>query len=395
MEDKQLATILSSGSIAAIYLSDVLSGNKVLTKTEIDALIAVVNDAIVANAEDILTNELRLDQMDVLNDNQDAAISTNVANIALLTTPLKIDFEDVTGSEPAWSPGQAYYAGGTFNIHGEYDGVTLQLGQEQYIKVSNATGATIPNGKPVYAIGVSGGFPSIGLAQADTFEKSRVIGITTLDIPTGGTGLVTIIGSVSDINTSGLVVGSLLYLSSTEAGGYTETAPDIATALGSVLVSDMTTGKMFVKVNNHIVLPTVFATMSGGDTVSGTIPVGYETIDAYTTGSQLAMPINQGLGTINVPTTGIYRATINGSITFNDSGNQQETIYIGINNGTNTVGEIPTVVSKNAEGVSFYPSILFDGIANVTYHLEIRASKELTNAVFALMSFEIESTHIR
>ncbi len=347
------------------------------------------------NTSDIAGHETRIDDIETLNGNQGTVINDNSLAIADLESPDSIAFNDVTGSEPVWAPGQAYYASGTFNIHGEFDGVTLQLGQEQYIKVSNVSGATIANGKPVYVTGVSGGFPAIDLAQADTFTKSRVIGITTMDIATGATGLVTTIGSVSDLDTNGLTPGDILYLSSTVAGGFTETAPDIATSLGSTLTADLTAGKIFVKVNNHIVLPQVFASMAGGDTVSGTIPVGYETIDAYVSGTQLAMPINQGLGTINVPTTGVYRVTINGSITFNDSGNQQETITIGINDGTSTVAEIPTVVSKNAEGVSFYPSVLFDAVANATYHLEIRASTVLNNAVFALLTFEIESTHIR
>ena len=347
------------------------------------------------NTSGIATHETRIGDIETLNASQGTVINDNSLAIVDLQSPDTINFNDVTGTEPAWVPGQAYYGNGIFNIHGEFEGVTLQLGQEQYIKVSNVSGATITNGKPVYVSGVSGGYPAIGLAQADTFDTSRVIGVTTMDIANGATGLVTTIGSVSELDTNGLTPGQTLYLSDTVAGEFTETAPDIATSLGATLTADLTTGSIFVKVSNHIVLPQIFAAMSGGETVSGTIPTTYETIDAYTSGSQLAMPISQGLGTIYVPTTGKYRLTVNGSITFNDSGNQQQTIYLGINDGTTTVAEIPTVVSKNAEGVSFYPSILFDAVASVTYHLEIRASAQLNAAVFALLTFEIESTHIR
>ena len=346
------------------------------------------------NTADIATHEGRLDGIDTLNTNQGTVINDNGLAIAALESPDAIDFNDVTGSEPAWAPGQAYYANGTFNIHGEYDGVTLQLGQEQYINVSNVSGATIPNGKPVYVTGVSGGLPAIDLAQADTFEKSRVIGITTMNIADGATGLVTTIGSVSDINTDGLVVGNILYLSDTVAGGYTETPPDIATSLGSVLVADLTIGKMFVKVNNHIVLPTIFGEMEGGST-AGTITAVYQPITDYSSHSNLAMVTDAVTGTIHIPTTGKYRMTANISINYTNIANNKPALTLGIHDGTGVIAEVIVTVTKDSEGFALFPSKLFDAVGNTDLGLEIKCDVDLINPVFDLMSFEIESTHIR
>ena len=346
------------------------------------------------NTADIATHEGRLDGIDTLNTNQGTVITDNGLAIAALQSPDAIDFNDVTGSEPAWAPGQAYYANGTFNIHGEYDGVTLQLGQEQYINVSNVSGATIPNGKPVYVTGVSGGLPAIDLAQADTFEKSRVIGITTMNIADGATGLVTTIGSVSDINTDGLVVGNILYLSDTVAGGYTETPPDIATSLGSVLVADLTIGKMFVKVNNHIVLPTIFGEMEGGST-AGTITNVYQPITDYSSHSNLAMVTDAVTGTIHIPTTGKYRMTANISINYDNIVNNKPALTLGIHDGTGVIAEVIVTVTKDSEGFALFPSKLFDAVGNTDLGLEIKCDVDLVNPVFDLMSFEIESTHIR
>ncbi len=356
--------------------------------------IAINTNNIATNTNNIVAHESRLDQMDILNTNQGNAINDNGLAIADLESPDAIDFNDVTGNEPAWAAGQAYYANGTFNIHGEYNGVTLQLGQEQYIQVSNISGATITNGKPVYVIGVSGGIPAVELAQADTFTKSRCIGVTTMDIPTGSTGLVTTIGSVSDIDTSGLTVGSILYLSDTIAGGYTETPPDIATSIGSVLVADLTAGKMFVKVNNHIVLPTIFGEMDGGST-AGNITNIYQPIDNYASDSNLAMPTSIANGTIHVPTTGKYRLTANISISYDNIGNNKPALSLGIYNGAAIISEIVVTVTKDSEGFSLFPSKLFDAVAATELSLQIKSTTNLVNPVFDLMSFEVESTHIR
>ncbi len=375
------------------------------TDATIDAAIAGGDAGVMTGADkteltaataDIVTQEGRLDQMDTLNTNQGTAINNNSLAITALQSPDSIDFNDVTGTEPAWTPGQAYYAGGTFNIHGEYDGVTLQLGQEQYIKCANVSGLTIPNGKPVYVTGVSAGWPAIDLAQADTFEKSRCIGITTMAIADGETGLVTTIGSVSDLNTNALTPGATIFLSDTVAGEITETPPDIATSLGTTIIADLTVGKVFVKINNHINPPAVLAYMSGGVLTSNTITAAYQDIVNYVSHDNVYMTYDPTAGSITVPSDGTYRITINMGLLFDTVGNGEETFILRVNGDINGNRDIGVAVGRNGGTASAYPSISFGASAGEVIKLQLGgASVDLTTLTETLMSFEIESTHIR
>ena len=69
-------------------------------------------------------------------------------------------------------------------------GVSLQLGQEQYVRASNKTGAAITNGSVVYINGAQGNRPTIRLAQADSGSTSLVIGVATQDIAKNAEGFV-------------------------------------------------------------------------------------------------------------------------------------------------------------------------------------------------------------
>ena len=230
---------------------------------------------------DITTQDGRLDGIDTVNTNQDIAI-TGLVNGT--TVKPKAMFEDMTGNEPVHAAGQIYSANDTLNYDTAY-GTTLQIGQEQYIEVTNVTGATIPNGTPVYFAGLSGGKPAIGVADALQFSTAKVLGVTTMEILNGSSGLVTTFGSISDMNTDGLIPGATVYLAN--GGGLTESAPDIATIVGSVVISDLTTGKLFVRVSNFAVLPTVLAYMKGGNagtTITGTA-TDIATYDAGSSGS--------------------------------------------------------------------------------------------------------------
>jgi len=323
---------------------------------------------------------------------QKEVATTDIIDIPRNTT----EYNDMTGSEPTWTKGQVYYANGGFNVQSDYTDVTLQLGEEQYMRVANITGSTIENGKPVYVLGISGGLPAIELAQADTFEKSRVIGVTTMDIPTGETGLVTTIGSVSGLDTNGLTPGNTLFLSDTVAGGITETPPDIASSLGSVLVSDLTAGKVFVKINNHINPPKVLAYMSGGVLESNTVTAAYQDVINYVAHDNVFMTYSDTAGTITIPSTGTYRLTVNLGLLFDTVGNSEETFVLRVNGTINGNIDLLVAVGRNGGTASAYPSISFTATAGEVVKLQLGgATTDLTTLNETLMSFEIESSHVR
>ena len=353
------------------------------------------------------------DLQDALNLKADTTtVTTNTNAISAInagTTPKeKTTYTDVSLSEPAWVEGQAYYANGTFNVHGEYAGSTLQLGQEQYIKVSNISGVDIPNGVPVYVTGAPAGLPTVDLAQADTFEKSRVIGMTTMIIPNNGDGLVTTIGSVGGLNTTdsgtGHIVedlitisaGDTIFLSATEAGKITNIPPDIATSLGALLVYDLVAGTVFVKVNNHINPPKILAYMSGGVLDTATVTAAYQDVILYTHHDNVYMTYSETDGTITIPSTGTYRLTVNLGLLFDSVGQSEETFVLRVNGSISGNIDLPIGVGRNGGIASAYPSISFSATAGEVVKLQLGgATQDLTTLNETLMSFEIESSHVR
>lgn len=132
-------------------------------------------------------------------------------------------------------------------------GVTNQIGQEYYARVQNSTGSLIPNGSVVGFAGV-GGDATLQVAPylADGSQPSLyALGVMTHDLPdTGEKGYCTVWGQVRDLDTSAFNVGDILYASPTVAGALTNvkpTAPDNVIPMAACLVSDATTGVIFVR----------------------------------------------------------------------------------------------------------------------------------------------------
>lgn len=142
------------------------------------------------------------------------------------------------------------------------DNVTLQLGQEQLIRVVNKTGTDLTEAayKAVRLTGAQGQRPSVNLAQANSeLTSAETIGLVTENINDNQEGFVTTFGLVNEINTTGTLQGETwldgdtLYLSPTVAGGITKvkpTAPNHLVIIGYVVYAHANHGKIFVKVNN-------------------------------------------------------------------------------------------------------------------------------------------------
>jgi hypothetical protein len=128
--------------------------------------------------------------------------------------------------------------------------VTIEIGSESIIRVINNTGATIVSGTPVYPSGVYSGITTIAKANCVDYKKSRLIGITTMDILNGEEGEVTKFGKVCGVDTSSFNDGDILYLDCSD-GGITNIEPTgesyIAT-LGVCQVSDSSNGIIMVDV---------------------------------------------------------------------------------------------------------------------------------------------------
>lgn len=146
------------------------------------------------------------------------------------------------------------------------DVTRLQIGQEQYIRVINKSGAPMLNGQVVYISGASGARPRAYLADnSSAITADKTIGILTMDIPVDGVGFATTSGIVNDLDTSGYTEGDLLYLGDTP-GSYSTTKPTPprhTVIVGTILYAHNNQGKIYVHidigmefVDNHDVLVT-------------------------------------------------------------------------------------------------------------------------------------------
>jgi len=139
----------------------------------------------------------------------------------------------------------------TLDLGMEY-GVTQQIGQEQYARVGNTTGVTIPNGTVVGFAGATTNALLVEPYLADGVQSSLyILGVMTHDLPDSGQkGYCTTFGFVRGLDTSAFTVGDVLYASPTVAGAFTNvkpSAPDNVIVLAACIVSDATDGVVFVR----------------------------------------------------------------------------------------------------------------------------------------------------
>lgn len=182
-------------------------------------------------------------------------------------------------ASPTYTEGKLAYdtTNQSLNFYNGNSGVSLQVGQEQWIRVINNTAAIITNGTPVYINGAASNLPSVAPALATTQAASMVIGIATETIAVGATGFVTISGLVRNLNTSAFTAGATLYVSSAAAGALVSTAPAVpnfTARVGTVLVSNTTTGVILVSPNPPRLFTQQAATTDLGVVLSN---LGYRT----------------------------------------------------------------------------------------------------------------------
>ena len=197
---------------------------------------------------------------------------TSSGNITATTGIL--DVLDLTllgnGSQPSHSEGVVFYdsENHTLSLYNDEADVTLQLGQEEFLRVRNNSGGTIYNGSGVRITGAHGNAaPTVVPAIATTEEKSQIVGLATHDIENETFGYVTTYGIVRDVNTTGFSAGDELFLDATTSGNLTNVAPVIPNYKVSVghVIRSHSNGSILVSVGS--------AKLGGGDAkvVNGSI----------------------------------------------------------------------------------------------------------------------------
>ena len=152
---------------------------------------------------------------------------------------------------------------GTLDLGLKGGNVTLQIGQEQVVRVVNKTATNVnllqANYQAVRVTGAQGQRLKVDLAQAtNDFLSAETIGLVTETINNNQEGFITTNGLVRGINTTGSlqgetwVDGDIVYLSATTAGNITNVkplAPNHLVIIGYVVSAHITQGSIFVKVD--------------------------------------------------------------------------------------------------------------------------------------------------
>ena len=153
---------------------------------------------------------------------------------------------------------------GTLDLGLKGGAVTLQIGQENIVRVVNKTTPLIDlleaNYQAVVVTGATGQRLSVKLAKADSDANSAgTLGLVTENIAKNQEGFITTVGLVREINTTGSLQGEIwndgdiLYLSPTVFGGITNVkpiAPNHLVVIGYVIYAHAIHGKIYVKIDN-------------------------------------------------------------------------------------------------------------------------------------------------
>ena len=142
----------------------------------------------------------------------------------------------------------------TISLYNDEADVTLQLGQEEFLRVRNNTGATITNGTAVLITGSHGNAaPTISGAIATSESASQVVGLATHDIEDSSFGYVTTYGIVRNVDTSHCSDGDEIFLSATQIGSgvnVSPTIPNYKVTIGHVIRSHGANGSVLVQIGH-------------------------------------------------------------------------------------------------------------------------------------------------
>lgn len=294
----------------------------------------------------------------------------------------------------SYAEGKLYYHDEykTLTMYNDIEGVSLQIGLEEWVRVYNGTGSTIANGTPCRPVGVQGENQSVAPAIATSAGGARVLGVATHDIPTGTTGLLTVRGLVSGLDTSTLTAGQPIFLN--ETGGIQNSVPTypyFPTQIGGCIVSDATNGYIYVS-PSYDTLPQLRVTgnahIDGNATIVGNLTVqGTQTItnEANLSISDSFIYLNSG-DTIGLANTTFSGTGLNDMYFSNHyEGTTTETYYVRIDGvGTGTGGVDTFEWSKDnfatteATGVDLAEEVLLDN--NLCAHFEANAGHTLNDS---------------
>ena len=218
-------------------------------------------------------------------------------------------------------------------------------------QVRNATGATLTKGTAVYISGATGQIPTVSKALATGDSTSaQTLGLLNADLANNSNGYVTIIGLITEIDTSAYTDGQQLYLSGTTAGTLTGTKTYAPTHLVYVAVVEYAHaihGKLFVKVQNGYELDEIHnvsaQSPSNGQTIVYNATTSLWEKANLTAGT--AISVSNGAGSITINNTGVTSAVAGTGISVSGATGAVTISNTGV---TSVTGTSPVVSSGGA-----------------------------------------------
>jgi hypothetical protein len=138
-----------------------------------------------------------------------------------------LQFDTTPTNTPA-TQGALYWDDSRETVSMIMDGTIQHIGQDSFFYVKNSTGSTIAKGTGVRFAGTDGASGHIRIDKFlanGTYPSTYFMGVTAESIGNGEFGQVMHFGELEGINTNAFSAGSLLYASTSVAGGFQTTVP--------------------------------------------------------------------------------------------------------------------------------------------------------------------------
>lgn len=179
-----------------------------------------------------------------------AISDVNLGDHSLLTESITLNPAPVTIPT---AQGSMYFDQDEQTLAVILNGVTQKVGEDNFFQVKNQSGATIPKGTAVRfdgVIGASGRIKVVKFIANGSYPSLYFAGVTDEEILNGEDGKAYILGKVRKLNTSAYPIGTILYCSSTVAGGFTTVppiAPNNIISVAVVIVQSATVGTLLIR----------------------------------------------------------------------------------------------------------------------------------------------------
>ena len=270
-------------------------------------------------------------------------------------------------------------AEGTLDLGLNHGGVVLQIGQELHYRVTNQSGADIPDGTLVAFVGTTGNSGKLLIDVYDGTQASKaILGLTTETIINGANGYVTSFGKVRGIQTNGAnysetwVDGDILYPSPTGLTKILPQAPAAKQPIAVVVNAHGSNGELFVRVQSGTTLGedelVQLASLTDGDVLQYDSTDGrFENRSLSSAGIQPTLVSGVNIKTIN--SESLLGSTNIAVTTAADIANMLETTDIGV-----SVQGYDANTAKYNDVTANFTGTLQNGGSNVVVDSDIGSS---------------------